>query len=90
MIGIFGFEQVDQIEFWLPLFMFTILFGLSMDYHVFMLSRIKENYDETKSANFNSKKEFLDHIYAKKLEFIPEINDKTKQSPQIPDSLCDL
>ena len=51
MIGIFGFEQVDQIEFWLPLFMFTILFGLSMDYHVFMLSRIKENYDETKSAD---------------------------------------
>ena len=51
LIGIFGFEQVDQIEFWLPLFMFTILFGLSMDYHVFMLSRIKENYDETKSAD---------------------------------------
>ena len=43
----FGFEQVDQIEFWLPLFMFSILFGLSMDYHVFMLSRIKERYDET-------------------------------------------
>ena len=30
MIGIFGFEQVDQLEFWLPLFMFSILFGLSM------------------------------------------------------------
>ena len=51
MIDLFGFEQVDQIEFWLPLFMFTILFGLSMDYHVFMLSRIKENFDETKSAD---------------------------------------
>ena len=51
MIGIFGFEQVDQLEFWLPLFMFSILFGLSMDYHVFMLSRIKENYDETGSAD---------------------------------------
>ena len=51
MIDFFGFEQVDQIEFWLPLFMFTILFGLSMDYHVFMLSRIKENFDETKSAD---------------------------------------
>ena len=37
MIDIFGFEQVDQLEFWLPLFMFSILFGLSMDYHVFML-----------------------------------------------------
>lgn len=47
LIDFFGFQQVDQIEFWLPLFMFSILFGLSMDYHVFMLSRIKENYDET-------------------------------------------
>jgi RND superfamily putative drug exporter len=51
MIDIFGFEQVDQLEYWLPLFMFSILFGLSMDYHVFMLSRIKEKFDETKSAD---------------------------------------
>jgi RND superfamily putative drug exporter len=51
MIDFFGFEQVDQIEFWLPLFMFSILFGLSMDYHVFMLSRIKERYDETGLAS---------------------------------------
>jgi RND superfamily putative drug exporter len=50
LIDLFGFEQVDQIEFWLPLFMFSILFGLSMDYHVFMLSRIKERYDETGNA----------------------------------------
>ena len=49
-IELFGWEQVDQIEFWLPLFMFSILFGLSMDYHVFMLSRIKEHYDETGEA----------------------------------------
>ena len=47
LIEMFGFAQVDQIEFWLPLFMFSILFGLSMDYHVFMLSRIKEHYDLT-------------------------------------------
>ena len=47
MIDILGFQQVDHIEYWLPLMMFSILFGLSMDYHVFMLSRIKENYDET-------------------------------------------
>ena len=47
LIDLFGFQQVDQVEFWLPLFMFSILFGLSMDYHVFMLSRIKEHYDET-------------------------------------------
>jgi RND superfamily putative drug exporter len=32
------------IEAWLPLFLFTILFGLSMDYHVFLLSRIRERW----------------------------------------------
>ena len=42
-----GFQKTPQIEFWLPLFLFSILFGLSMDYHVFLLSRIKEHYDET-------------------------------------------
>ncbi|MCH8221857.1 MAG: MMPL family transporter, partial [Chloroflexi bacterium] len=42
-----GFQQAPAIEFWLPLFLFSILFGLSMDYHVFLLSRIKEHYDET-------------------------------------------
>jgi len=42
-----GFQQVDAIEAWLPLFLFSILFGLSMDYHVFLLSRIREEYDRT-------------------------------------------
>jgi RND superfamily putative drug exporter len=42
-----GFRQAPVIESWLPLFLFAILFGLSMDYHVFLLSRIKERYDET-------------------------------------------
>jgi RND superfamily putative drug exporter len=42
-----GFQTVDAIEAWLPLFMFTILFGLSMDYHIFLLSRIRERFDET-------------------------------------------
>ena len=42
-----GFTQVESIEAWLPLFMFTILFGLSMDYHIFLLSRIRERFDET-------------------------------------------
>ena len=42
-----GFEESPVIESWLPLFLFAILFGLSMDYHVFLLSRIKERYDET-------------------------------------------
>jgi RND superfamily putative drug exporter len=44
---VFGFQQVETIEFWLPLFLFSVLFGLSMDYHVFLLSRIKEHYDKT-------------------------------------------
>ncbi len=42
-----GFQQVDAIESWLPLFLFSILFGLSMDYHVFLLTRIREQYDKT-------------------------------------------
>ena len=45
--GLFGFEQADTIEAWVPLFLFSVLFGLSMDYQVFLLSRIKERYDET-------------------------------------------
>jgi RND superfamily putative drug exporter len=44
---IFGFPQVDAIEAWLPLFLFSVLFGLSMDYHVFLLSRIRERYLRT-------------------------------------------
>ena len=42
-----GFQTTHIIEPWLPLFLFSILFGLSMDYHVFLLSRIKERFDET-------------------------------------------
>jgi RND superfamily putative drug exporter len=45
--GLFGFQQVEKIEAWLPIFLFAILFGLSMDYHVFLLSRIRERYDQT-------------------------------------------
>jgi RND superfamily putative drug exporter len=45
--GLLGFRESPVIESWLPLFLFAILFGLSMDYHVFLLSRIKERYDET-------------------------------------------
>jgi RND superfamily putative drug exporter len=43
----FGFQRVDTIEHWVPLFLFAVLFGLSMDYHVFLLSRIRERYTET-------------------------------------------
>ncbi|HLC23683.1 MAG TPA: MMPL family transporter [Dehalococcoidia bacterium] len=43
---LFGFQQVESIEAWIPLFLFSVLFGLSMDYHVFLLSRIRERYDQ--------------------------------------------
>jgi uncharacterized membrane protein YdfJ with MMPL/SSD domain len=39
-----GFQRADTVAAWLPLFLFTILFGLSMDYHVFLLSRIRERW----------------------------------------------
>ena len=43
--GLLGFHSNGAIASWLPLFMFVILFGLSMDYHVFILSRVKELVD---------------------------------------------
>jgi putative drug exporter of the RND superfamily len=43
----FPFKRVEAIEAWLPLFLFSVLFGLSMDYHVFLLTRIREEYDKT-------------------------------------------
>ena len=48
--GLLGFQRVDAIEAWVPLFLFSVLFGLSMDYQVFLLSRIKERYDQTHST----------------------------------------
>ncbi len=44
-----GFQQTGTIEAWLPLFLFAVMFGLSMDYHVFLLSRIRERYGMTGS-----------------------------------------
>ncbi len=44
---LFGFQEVERIEAWIPLFMFATLFGLSMDYHVFLLTRIREHFDHT-------------------------------------------
>jgi len=41
----FGFQTNGAIVSWLPLFLFVVLFGLSMDYHVFILSRIRELHD---------------------------------------------
>jgi RND superfamily putative drug exporter len=43
--GLLGFESNGAIASWLPLFMFVVLFGLSMDYHVFILTRIREAFD---------------------------------------------
>ena len=42
-----GLTQAPTIEAWIPVFLFCILFGLSMDYQVFLLSRIREFYDLT-------------------------------------------
>jgi RND superfamily putative drug exporter len=46
-----GFQSVGGITPWLPLFLFVILFGLSMDYHVFVLSRIREAVDRGMSTD---------------------------------------
>ena len=48
--ALFGFEQVDAIDAWVPLFLFSVLFALSMDYQVFLMSRIKERYDQSRST----------------------------------------
>jgi RND superfamily putative drug exporter len=45
--GWLGFVEADRIEPWVPLFLFSVLFGLSMDYHVFLLSRIRERFVAT-------------------------------------------
>jgi RND superfamily putative drug exporter len=45
---LFGFQKSPTIEAWIPIFLFCVLFGLSMDYHVFLLSRIREHFDQTR------------------------------------------
>ena len=49
-VGLLGFSQADTIEAWVPLFLFSVLFGLSMDYQVFLLSRIRERYDSSEDT----------------------------------------
>ena len=44
---LFGFPEKMPVTTWVPMFLFVILFGLSMDYEVFLLSRIREEYDRT-------------------------------------------
>ena len=48
--SVLGFNSIGGITSWLPLFLFVILFGLSMDYHVFILSRIREGHDRGMST----------------------------------------
>ena len=48
--GLLGFNSNGGVTSWLPLFLFVILFGLSMDYHVFMLSRIREAFQKGRST----------------------------------------
>ena len=45
--SLLGFQESEIIDAWIPLFLFSVLFGLSMDYHVFLISRIRERYDQT-------------------------------------------
>jgi uncharacterized membrane protein YdfJ with MMPL/SSD domain len=49
--SLFGFQHTHVIDAWVPLFLFSVLFGLSMDYQVFLMSRIKERYDATGSTH---------------------------------------
>jgi uncharacterized membrane protein YdfJ with MMPL/SSD domain len=42
-----GLREAETIDAWVPLFLFAVLFGLSMDYQVFLLSRIRERYTQT-------------------------------------------
>jgi putative drug exporter of the RND superfamily len=51
LAGPFGFQTNGAIVSWLPLFLFVVLFGLSMDYHVFILSRIKELHDRGETTS---------------------------------------
>lgn len=49
--AIWGIQSTGAITFWIPLMVFAFLFGLSMDYEVFILSRIREEYDKSGSTN---------------------------------------
>jgi RND superfamily putative drug exporter len=48
--GLLGFTSIGSIAAWLPLLMFVLLFGLSMDYHVFVVSRVREAWSAGASA----------------------------------------
>src|SRR4029453_8268791 len=46
-LGLLGVGRPGPIDAWVPMMLFAVIFGLSMDYEVFLLSRIRESYDET-------------------------------------------
>ena len=48
--SLLGFTSIGGVTAWLPMFLFVVLFGLSMDYHVFILSRIREGHDNGMST----------------------------------------
>jgi RND superfamily putative drug exporter len=48
---VFGVPATGAITFWIPLMVFAFLFGLSMDYEVFILARVREEYDRTRDTN---------------------------------------
>jgi RND superfamily putative drug exporter len=50
-VHLLGFQRVERVEAWVPVFLFSVLFALSMDYHVFLLSRIRERYEQTGDTN---------------------------------------
>jgi uncharacterized membrane protein YdfJ with MMPL/SSD domain len=49
--SLLGFDSNNGVTNWLPVFLFVILFGLSMDYHVFILTRVRELYDRGLSSD---------------------------------------
>jgi putative drug exporter of the RND superfamily len=49
--ALFGIDATGAVTFWIPLMVFAFLFGLSMDYEVFILSRIREEYDGARSTD---------------------------------------
>ena len=49
-----GLQRAENVAAWVPLFLFAVLFGLSMDYQVFLLSRIRERYLQTATATRRS------------------------------------
>ena len=51
LAGLLGFQAFGAVELWVPVVVFVFAFGLSMDYEVFLLSRIKEAYEETGDTN---------------------------------------